>query len=326
MIGRIVVLILVACWGLSAKAAPDAGAPSVDVAPQPGAAAGVPAPAASLPVDVDHPPGARAVDSAKAFLDARFEAAMRAEAALESYFRALQDRSRPLDKGWVAAIAGSGRLERDAPTAQGLRRFLESAGGTTLSPTDRQVLGRYEAELAERLESRRKQAEAWSNMFTLPAGATPRDVRKWAVNFAPAIDWLRQLDDETFERVLVRMAEEIEDPIDVARWKRLLATAFDARQRVRSHEPRTAMRRLAAAGTAIDDVLKGRPDFSGLRPDEQAAVRELLTDALVNAPGRPASMIIQVARLDDVMTPEQVRFLPDKILALASAMWSSLPE
>lgn len=326
MIGRIVLLMLVVCCGLSAHAAPDAHPPSADGARPPGTAAGADATAGSLPVEVAHRAEARAVDSAKAFLDVRFDAAMRAEAALELYFRALQDRNGPLDKAWVAAIAASGRIERAAPVAQALGRFVESPDGATLGPADRMFLAGHESELTERLERRRKQAEHWDNMFTLPAGATPGDVRNWVVNFEPVIDRLRRLDDEAFERVLIRMAEAIEDPIDVARWKRLLATPFAERARVRFHETRSAVRRLGVAGEAIDAALKDHPDFSGLRPDEWGTVRELLSDALVNPPGRPVSAIIWVARLDDVMSPEQVRFLPDKILALASAMWSSEPE
>lgn len=326
MIGRIVLPMLVVCGGLSAYFAPVAGAPLVDAGRRPAVTAGADMAAAALPVEVVHPAEARAVDSAKAFLDARFDAAMRAEAALESYFRALQDRSRPLDKEWIAAIAVSGRMERATPMAQALRRFIEGSAGTTLSTADREGLGRYEAELTERLERRRKQAEHWDNMFTLPAGATPSDVRNWVINFAPVIDRLRQLDDETFERVLIGMAEAIEDPIDVARWKRLLATPFEQRARVRFHEPRSAMRRLGAAGDAIDAVLKGHPDLAGLRPDEWVTLRELLSDALVNPPGRPVSTVIWVARLDDALSSERVRFLPDKVLALASAMWSSEPE
>lgn len=86
------------------------------------------------------------------------------------------------------------------------------------------------------------------------------------------------------------------------------------------------MHRLAAAGHAIDALLKGRPELSGLRSDEQLALRELLSDALVNAPGRPVSIIIQVARLDEVMTADEVRFLPETIYRIASGMWSSEPE
>ncbi|MBN8939947.1 MAG: hypothetical protein J0H01_10670 [Rhizobiales bacterium] len=325
-IGRTALLMLATCCVISAHAAPDAGMPSGDVARPPGAAAVVRAPIASLPAEIDNAPGRRAVDSAKAFLDARFDAAMRAEAALELYFRALQDRGRPLDPEWVAAIAISGRMERTAPVAQTLRRFIESTAGTGLSAADREVLLRHEVDLAGQLEQRRKRAEHWDNMFALPAGATPSDVRNWVVHFAPAIDRLRQLDDETYERVLIQMAEAIEDPIDVARWKRLLATSFEGRAQLVSRDPRILMRRLAAAQAAIDAVLKGRPDLSGLPPDEWAMLRELLTDALVNAPDRPVSMIIQIARLDEVMSAEQVRFLPDKVLALAGALWSSEPQ
>ncbi len=326
MIGRIMLLMLVGCGSLAAHAAPVAGTPSADVAPPSGMAPEAHATTASLPVEVVHPREARAVDSAKAFLDARFDAAMRAERALELYFRALQDRSRALDKEWIAAIAVSGRMERAYPMTPALQRFVESAAGRTLSTADQEFLARHAAELGERLERRREQAERWDNMFTLPSGATPSDVRNWVISFAPAIDRLRQLDDEIYERALIRMAEEIEDPIDVSRWKRLLATSFEQRARVRFHGPRSAMHRLAAAGHAIDALLKGRPELSGLRSDEQLALRELLSDALVNAPGRPVSIIIQVARLDEVMTADEVRFLPETIYRIASGMWSSEPE
>jgi len=273
-------------------------------------------------MEVVHLPGARPVDSAKAFLDARFQAAMDAQKALASYISAVANRDQPpIDISWIAIISLNATTEREAPVLEVLSRFADSPEGAAMSDADRDFLKRHVESSLVALTNFRRQNDEWASKLTFPRGMTLLDVRRAAGGVLPAWIALGRLNDGVYERLLQRVEERIGDPAEILKWKRALVGLSGERPSFPSRDEYILRHR--AAETAIEDVFKDTPEVSTLWSVQKGFMGELLSEAII-APSRVnVSLLLRNSRIEEVIPQGEINFIPLKLNEVARRLWLS---